>query len=82
MQTQQRQNNFSGVLLVLFVAWLLFGNGLSVVLLLTQQAQTRLAQQQQPLIVAVPTAQVAAPAPVQAIQPQAVAPVSVLSIEP
>lgn len=58
---QTKHSNFTGILLVLFVAWLLFGNGLTVVLLFTQQLQQRLAQQHQPIVLTVPTAQVPQP---------------------
>lgn len=74
METRRNNNSFTGILLVLFVAWLLFGNGIQVVLLLTQQAQQRLAQQHAPLVIAVPTAQVTQPPAAANVQAQPLQP--------
>lgn len=59
--SQQRTNHFQGIIILLVLAWLLFGNGWQVVLLLTQTAQQRLAQGNAPIVLTVPTASVVQP---------------------
>lgn len=84
METRHRStNNFTGLLLVLFVAWLLFGNGIQIVLLLTQRLQERLQQAPPPITITIPTAVVPTPPVAQGVQPRApLAPLAPLTLDP